>query len=58
MRFESILSGQPGGGSGVGEPEELAVRDVTSRGFHRFRCYLAEYARCERFTSLVTLTGE
>jgi DNA mismatch repair protein MutS len=36
--------------------EELAVRDVTSRGFRRFRHYLAEYAGSERFTSLATET--
>ncbi|HEY1346436.1 MAG TPA: hypothetical protein VGF54_15720 [Streptosporangiaceae bacterium] len=36
--------------------EELAVRDVTSRGFHRFRHYLAEYADGERFTSLAAET--
>ena len=36
--------------------EELAVRDVTSRGFLRFRHYLAEYASCERFTSLAAET--
>jgi DNA mismatch repair protein MutS len=36
--------------------EELAGRDVTSRGFHRFRHYLAEYASCERFTSLAAET--
>jgi len=36
--------------------EELAVRDVTSRGFRRFRRYLAGYADCERFTSLAAET--
>ena len=36
--------------------EELAVRDVTSRGFHRFRRYLADYAGSERFTSLAAET--
>jgi DNA mismatch repair ATPase MutS len=36
--------------------EELAVRDVTSRGFHRLRHYLAEYADGERFTSLAAET--
>lgn len=36
--------------------EELAARDVTSRGFHRLRRYLAEYAGFERFTSLAAET--
>jgi len=36
--------------------EELAARDVTSRGFRRLCGYLAEYAGSERFTSLVTQT--
>jgi DNA mismatch repair protein MutS len=36
--------------------EELAVRDVTSRGFRRFRRYLAEYAGSQRFTSLAAET--
>ncbi len=36
--------------------EELAGRDVTSRGFRRFRSYLAGYAGSERFTSLDTET--
>jgi DNA mismatch repair protein MutS len=36
--------------------EELAARDVTSRGFRRFRRYLAEYAGSERFTSLAEQT--
>ena len=36
--------------------EELAVREVTSRGFHRFRHYLADYASSERFTSLAAET--
>jgi DNA mismatch repair protein MutS len=36
--------------------EELAVRDVTSRGFHRLRHYLAEYAASERFASLAAET--
>jgi DNA mismatch repair protein MutS len=36
--------------------EELAVREVTSRGFRRFRRYLAGYAGCERFTSLAAET--
>ena len=36
--------------------EELAARDVTSRGFRGFRGYLAEYAGSERFTSLVAET--
>jgi hypothetical protein len=39
-----------------GLAEELAVRDVTSRGFRRLRHYLAEYAGCERFTSLAAET--
>ncbi|MGH3190898.1 MAG: MutS-related protein [Streptosporangiaceae bacterium] len=36
--------------------EELAVRDVTSGGFRRFRDYLAEYANSERFTLLAEET--
>ena len=36
--------------------EELAGRDVTSRGFRRFRRYLAEYASSERFASLAAET--
>jgi DNA mismatch repair protein MutS len=36
--------------------EELAARDVTSRGFRRFRSYLAGYAGAERFTLLATQT--
>ena len=36
--------------------EELAARDVTSRGFRRFRGYLAGYAGSERFTSLAAET--
>jgi len=36
--------------------EELAGRDVTSRGFRRFRRYLAEYADSEHVTSLAAET--
>jgi DNA mismatch repair protein MutS len=36
--------------------EELAARDVTSRGFRSFRRYLAGYAGSERFTSLAEQT--
>jgi DNA mismatch repair protein MutS len=36
--------------------EELAARDVTSRGFREFRGYLAEYAGSEHFTSLAAET--
>jgi len=36
--------------------EEVAARDVTSRGFRRFRRYLAEYAGSGRFTSLAAET--
>ena len=36
--------------------EELADREVTSRGFRRFRDYLAEYARSQRFTTLAAQT--
>ncbi len=36
--------------------EELAARDVTSRGLRRFRGYLAGYAGSERFTSLAAET--
>ncbi|MGH3255388.1 MAG: MutS-related protein [Streptosporangiaceae bacterium] len=36
--------------------EELAPRDVTSRGFRRFRSYLAEYGDSERFNSLAAET--
>jgi len=36
--------------------EELAARDVTSRGFRGFRRYLAQYAGSERFTSLAAET--
>jgi DNA mismatch repair protein MutS len=36
--------------------EELAARDVTSRGFRGFRGYLAGYASSERFTSLAAET--
>jgi DNA mismatch repair protein MutS len=36
--------------------EELAARDVTSRGFHGFARYLAGYAGSERFTSLAEQT--
>ena len=36
--------------------EELAESDVTSRGFYRFRRYLAEYADSERFASLAEQT--
>jgi len=35
---------------------ELAERDVTSRGFQGLRGYLAEYAASERFTSLAAET--
>ena len=35
---------------------ELAERDVTSRGFQRFRRYLAEYADSEHFISLAEQT--
>ncbi|MGH3249274.1 MAG: hypothetical protein ACRDOI_24135, partial [Trebonia sp.] len=38
--------------------EELAGRDVISRGFHRFRRYLAEYAGSGRLTSLAAETQE
>jgi hypothetical protein len=37
--------------------EELAGRDVTSRGFGRFRRYLAGYAASEPFTSLAEETA-
>ncbi len=36
--------------------EELDTPDVTSRGFRRFRGYLAGYAGSERFTALATQT--
>jgi DNA mismatch repair protein MutS len=36
--------------------QELAARDVTSRGLRRFRGYLAGYAGSERFTSLAAET--
>jgi DNA mismatch repair protein MutS len=36
--------------------EELAARDVTSRGLRRFRGYLTGYAGSERFTSLAAET--
>jgi DNA mismatch repair protein MutS len=36
--------------------EQLAGRDVTSRGFRRFRDYLTGYADSERFTSLAAET--
>lgn len=36
--------------------EELAGCDVTSRGFHLFRHYLAEYLGCDSFTSLAMET--
>jgi DNA mismatch repair protein MutS len=39
-----------------GLAEELAAGDVTSRGFHGFRRYLAGYAGSERFTSLAAQT--
>jgi DNA mismatch repair protein MutS len=35
---------------------ELAAGEVTSRGLHGFRCYLAGYAGSERFTSLAAET--
>lgn len=41
-----------------GLAEELAERDVTSRGFRRFRRYLAEYAGCGHFTSLAAETRQ
>ena len=36
--------------------DELAARDVTSRGFRWLRYYLAEYVGCERFTLLAAET--
>jgi DNA mismatch repair protein MutS len=36
--------------------EELADREVTSRGFRRFRDYLANFAHSERFTTLAAET--
>jgi DNA mismatch repair protein MutS len=36
--------------------EELADREVASRGFRRFRGYLAEFAGSERFTTLAAET--